>query len=134
MPVLVALASDSRKLTFPMGRQPCLCFELGSTSRIFTNLLRVSMSLIIRLNTLIIIYLHGMLLLRVTNQDTLIAEDTAILLLQNLSTQKVYFDTNIQFSGLLIDPVQLTLLLTPQKKYINSALRCAEYLKSLLWN
>ena len=62
----------------------CLCFGLGPAPRIFTKLLKIRVLVLCRLNILIIIYLDGMLLIGHTIEETLMARDTVIFLLQQL--------------------------------------------------
>ena len=62
----------------------CLCFGLGSAPIIFTKLLKVPVSVLRRLNKLIIIYLDDMLIIGHTIEETLMARKTVMLLLQQL--------------------------------------------------
>ena len=61
-----------------------MCFALGPAPRIFTKLLKVSLSIVRKLNLRIIIYLEGMLLLGKTFQEVLMTKYTMIFLLQHL--------------------------------------------------
>ena len=58
----------------------CLCFGLGPAPRIFTKLLKVPISLLRRLNIVIVIYLD-MLMLSRSQEEVIIARDTVIFLL-----------------------------------------------------
>ena len=99
----------------------CLCFGLGPAPRIFTKLLKVPMSLLRRLNILIVIYLDDMLIIGRTREQTEIARDTVIFLLQhlgfviNLKKSDLFPKQRIEFLGLLIDSINLTLSLTQEK-------------------
>ena len=64
----------------------CLCFGLGPAPRIFTKLLKIPVSVLRRLNILVIIYLDEMLLIGHTSEEKLMARDTAIFLLQQRVT------------------------------------------------
>ena len=62
----------------------CLCFGLGPAPRIFTKLLKIPVSVLRRLSILIIIYLD-MLLIGHTIEETLMARDTVLFLLKEIS-------------------------------------------------
>ena len=57
----------------------CLCFGLGPAPQVFTKVLKVPISLLLRLNTRIMIYLD-MLLMSQSIERLLVARDTAIFL------------------------------------------------------
>ena len=78
-----------------------MCFALGPAARIFKKLLKVSLSIVTKLNLMIIIYLDGMLLLGKTFQEVLMTKCTMIFLLQHL-------DFVINFKKTLIIPTQKT--------------------------
>ena len=71
-----------------MGRESlrflCLCFGLGTASRVLTKILKVPISLLRRLNIRILIYLDDMLLMFQSIERLLIARDTVTFLLQHL--------------------------------------------------
>ena len=97
----------------------CLCFGLGPTPRIFTKILKVPISLIRRLNIRIVIYLDDMLGRSI--KKVLIATDTVIILLQhlgfviNLKKSILTPQQKIEFLGLLVDSLNMSLSLTPEK-------------------
>ena len=62
----------------------CLCFGLGPALNVFTKLLKIQVSVLGRLNILIKIYLDDMLLIGHTIEETLMARETVIFLLQQL--------------------------------------------------
>ena len=62
----------------------CLCSGLGPAPIIFTKLLKIPVSELRRLNILIMIYLDDMLLIGHRIEETLMARDTLIFLLQQL--------------------------------------------------
>ena len=99
----------------------CLCFGLDPARRIFTKLLKIPVSVLRRLNILIIVYLGDMLLIGHTIEETLIARDTVIFLLQqlgfvlNLKKSVLTSTQRIEFLGVTVDPLIMTLSL-PEKK------------------
>ena len=101
----------------------CLCFSLGPVLRIFTKILRVPISIIriAILNITIAIYLDDMLLLGRSIKDVLIATDMVIFLLQhlgfviNLIKSILTPSQKIEFLGLLVDSLNISLSLTPEK-------------------
>ena len=62
----------------------CLCFGLGPTPRIFTKLLKIPVSVLKRINNLIVIYLDDKLFKDQTMEEILMSRDTVIFLLQHL--------------------------------------------------
>ena len=99
----------------------CLCFGLGPAPRVFTKILKIPIAILRRLKIRIIIYLDDMLMLAKSIQEILIAKDTVIYLLQHLGfvinlKKSVLIPTQkIEFLGLIIDSVELTLSLTQEK-------------------
>ena len=59
----------------------CFCFELSPAPRIFTKLLKIPLSMLRRLNILVITYLDDMLLIGYTIEEALTVRDTVIFLL-----------------------------------------------------
>ena len=99
----------------------CLCFGLGATPRVFTKILKVPISLLRRLNIRILIYQDNTLLMLHSLERLLVARDAVIFLLQHFD-----FVTNfkksvmepvqtIEYLGLVIDPIRMTLSLTEDK-------------------
>ena len=101
----------------------CLCFGLGSASLILTKILKVPISLLRRLQILVIIYLGDMLLMSQTLalEELLMSRDTMIFLLTqlgfviNLKKSVLVPVQQIEFLGLEIDSVEMKLFL-PQRK------------------
>ena len=99
----------------------CLYFGLGPALRIFTKLLKIPIAVLRRIQIRIIIYLDNMLLMSQTINGLEIAKDTLIFLLQSLgfvtNLQKSVLEPlqKIEFLGLEIDSVRMTLTL-PQEK------------------
>ena len=87
-----------------------------------------------RLNILIIIYLDDMLLIDHTIEETLVARDTVIFLLQplgfvlNLKKLVLTPTQRIEFLGLTVDSLIMTLSL-PEKKVSNVQKQCQELLQ-----
>ena len=113
----------------------CLRFGLGLAARIFTKILKVPISLIRSLNISIVIYLDDMLLLGRSVKEVLVATDTVIFLLQHLGfviNLKKFILTHqqkIEFLGLLVDSLNMSLSLTPEKlKTVTS--QCLEMYKT----
>ena len=59
----------------------CLYFSLGPAPRIFTKLLKKTVSVLSRINIQIVIYLDDMLIMGQTVQEILMSRDTVIFLL-----------------------------------------------------
>ena len=112
----------------------CLCFRLGPAPKFFTKLLKIPVSVLRRLNILIIIYLDDMLLIDHTIEETLVARDTVIFLLQplgfvlNLKKLVLTPTQRIEFLGLTVDSLIMTLSL-PEKKVSNVQKQCRELLQ-----
>ena len=106
----------------------CLCFGLGPAPRVFTKLLKVPMAVLRRLNILIIIYIDDMLVIGRSFQETVMARDTIVFLLQhlgfllNLEKSVLTPCQEIEFLGLKINSVTMTLSL-PQEK-VEKVLAC----------
>ena len=79
----------------------CLCFELGPAPSIFTKLLKIPVSLLRRLDILIIIYLEDMLLIGHTIEETLVTRDTVIFLL--LPSSVLTPTQRVEFLGVTVD-------------------------------
>ena len=98
-----------------------LCFGLDPAPRIFRKLLKIPVSVLHRLHILIIIYLDDMLLIGHTIDETLMARDTVILLLQqlgfvlNLKKLVLTPTQRIEFLGVTVDSLIMSLSL-PEKK------------------
>ena len=98
----------------------CLCFGLGPARRIFTKLLKVSMTVLRRINIKIIIYLDDLLLTGHSLEELFMSRDTVIVLLQHLGFSinwKMSVLTPVQeiFLGLAIKSVSLELSLNKTK-------------------
>ena len=99
----------------------CLCFGLGLAPRLFTKLLKIPISLLIKINIRVIIYLDDMLILSHTIREAHMSRDTVIYLLQNLgfiiNVKKSILHPcqKIEFLGMEIDSIKMTLSLTPEK-------------------
>ncbi len=83
------LAPVSRKLirfwwNGTLYRYLSLVFGLGPAQWIFTNILKVPMTLLRKLNFRIIIYIYDMLIMGKTVKETELAMDTTLYLLHNL--------------------------------------------------
>ena len=61
----------------------CLCFGLGSAPQIFTKLLGISISPLIKINIRVKIYLDDMFIVSHTIKEAQMSRDTVIYLLQN---------------------------------------------------
>ena len=113
-----------------------LCFGLAPAVRIFTKLLKIPISMLRRLNILIIIYLDDMLLISRTIEETLMARDTVIFLLQllgfvlNLKKSVLTPTQRIDFLGVTVDLSTMTLSL-PQKKVSEVQKQCLVLLQKL---
>jgi hypothetical protein len=99
----------------------CLCFGLGPAPRLFTKLLKVPVSMLRRINIRIIIYLDDMLLFGVSMEEITTARDSTIYLLESLgfviNYQKSVLQPtqNIEFLGVVINSVTMTMSLTEEK-------------------
>ena len=75
----------------------CLCFGLDPAPRIFTELLKIPISILRRINVRMIIYLDGMLLMCHFIEEISMCCDTVILLQHlgfTMNWKKVCFDTS----------------------------------------
>ena len=99
----------------------CLCFGLGPALRIFTKLLKVSMTILCRINIKIITYLDDMLLIGHSLEEILMNRDIVVFLLQHLGfvinwKKSVLTPVHeIEFMGLAITSVTLELSLNKAK-------------------
>ena len=99
----------------------CLCFGLDPAPRIFTKLIKVPISVLSRINIRVIIYLDDMLLMGQTMEEILMSRDTTIFLLQHLgfilNMEKSILNPvqEIEFLGLTVNPVKMTLSLSEPK-------------------
>ena len=115
-------------------RVSCLCFGLGPAPRIFTNLLKVPVSVLRRLNILIIVNLDDMLLIGHTIEEKLIARDTVVFCLQqlgfvlNLQKSVLTPTQRIQFLGAAVDSLIMTLSRS-EKKASKVQKQCQELLQ-----
>ena len=123
----VALNESSRKLIrFKWGGNLyeflCLCFGLGPAPRIFTKLLKIPIAILRRLNIRVIIYLDVMLIMGHSIDQARMGRDTVVFLLQHLgfviNLKKSVFTPiqQIEFLGMLVDSVKLSLSLTKEKR------------------
>ena len=102
-------------------KNECLCFGLAPAPRVFTNILKVPISLLHRLNIRILIYLDDMLLMSQSIERLVIVRDTVIFLLQHLgfviNLKKSVMEPvqTIEYLGLVINSIQITLSLTEEK-------------------
>ena len=98
-----------------------LCFGLGPAPRVFTKLLKISMSLLRKINIRLIIYFEDMLILSHTIGKARISQDMVIHLLQSLGfiidikKSILYLHQKIKFLGMEIDSVKMILSLTPER-------------------
>ena len=99
----------------------CLCFGLGPAPQVFTKILKVPVSLLCRLNIRVLIYLDDMLLMSQSIERLLVARNTIIFLLQhlglviNLKNSVMEPIQTIEYLGLVITSIQITLSLTEEK-------------------
>ena len=111
-----------------------LCFGLGPAPNIFTKLIKIPVSVLRRLNILIIIYLDDMSLIGHTIEEALMARDTAIFLLQqlgfvlNLKKSVLTPTQRADFLGVTVDSLIMTLSL-PEKKVSKVQKYCQELLR-----
>ena len=122
----VPLHQNSRKFIRFQWREKMyqflvLCFGLSPAPRIFSKLLKIPIALLRRLNVRLIIYLDDCLLLGATVQETLMARDTLIYVLQHLgftvNFQKSVLDPSqtIEFLGINVDSNKMKLSLPEEK-------------------
>ena len=62
----------------------CLCFGLGLAPRIFTKILKIPISMLLRINIELIIYLDDILIMGRSLEEILMSQDKVIFLLQHL--------------------------------------------------
>ena len=99
----------------------CPCLSLGTAPLIFTELLKVSLAVLTRVNMLIIIYIDDMLIIGRTKNEVESTRNTLIYLLQhlefllNLKKSVLQPCQEIEFLGLVVNSVNLTLSL-PYKR------------------
>ena len=122
----VPLHKDSRKLVLFLWAGNlyeflCLCFGLGPAPRIFTNLLKVPVSVLRRLMIRVITYLDYLLILGNSMSEIFLARDSVIFLLQHLgfviNLKKCVLDPaqEIEFLGLIVNSQTMTLPLPAEK-------------------
>ena len=111
----------------------CLYFGLGPSPRLSTKLIKVLVSILCKLYIRIIVYLDDFLILGKTLEEAILSRDTVIYLLQNLGfvinlKKSVLHPTQrIQFLGMIIDSVEMTVSL-PQEKVESISKRCQDIL------
>ena len=97
----------------------CLCFGLAPAPLIFIKILKVPISLVRRLQILVIIYLNDMLLMSQTLEELLMSRDTIFFLLTqlgflfNLKKPILVLVQQIEFLGLDMK------LILPQKNFFH---------------
>ena len=104
----------------------CLCFGLGPAPRIFTKLLKIPVSVLHRLNILIINYLDKMLLTGHSVEEMLMARDflQQLEFVLNLKKSVLTPTQKVDFLGVTLDSFIMTLSLPekkvskPQKQYL----------------
>ena len=110
----VSLVRETLRVSLPL-------FGIGPAPRIFTKLLKILVSVLRRLNILIIIYLDDMLLIGYTIEETLMARDTVIFLLQqlgfvlNLKKSVLTPTQRIESLGVTVDSLIMTMSLVEKK-------------------
>lgn len=120
------LGRSSRKFVrFQWGKDIyqflCLCFGLGPAPRLFTKLMKVPVSILRRLNIRLIIYLDDILIMGSTEREILMARDTVIYMLEalgfviNWAKSELKPTRRMEFLGILIDSVNMTMLVTEEK-------------------
>ena len=99
----------------------CLCFGIRSAPKIFTKLLKIPIATLYRIIIIHIIYLDDIMLIGKNLEEILLKQDTLIFLLQKLSilvnSKKSLFKPThqIEFSGLIINTLPMTLSSTEEK-------------------
>ena len=112
----------------------CLCFGLSPAPRVFSKILKVPISLLRRLGVRLIIFLDDILLVASTPEELRRMRDTTIFLLQSLgfliNVKKSVFEPTqkIEFLGMVVDSVEMTLSL-PEEKVIARRKQCSEMLE-----
>ena len=113
----------------------CSSFGLGSAPRIFTKLLRIPVAVLRMINIRIIVYLDDFLLMSQTIEDLEMARDTLIFLFQQLGfvinlKKSVLTPTQlIEFLGLMIDSVTMSLSL-PEEKVVYLRQKCQNLIQN----
>ena len=113
----------------------CLCFWISPAPRIFTKIMKIPVSILRRLNIRIVIYLDDFILMGRSLKEILIARETTIFLLQhlgliiNLEKSNLTPSTTMEFLGILIDSIRMTLLL-PREKVNKIISNCQQIQKS----
>ena len=125
--------------SFSMGRKfiqiHLLMFWPGSSPLIFTELPMIPVALLRRIIVRIIIFLDSMLVIAQTLKEILQAKETLIFLLQNFgfvinfTKSQLIPVTEMEFLGLLINSVNMTLAL-PQEKVLDIQNQCAQLIAS----
>uniref|UniRef100_A0A7M5V2U2 Reverse transcriptase domain-containing protein n=1 Tax=Clytia hemisphaerica TaxID=252671 RepID=A0A7M5V2U2_9CNID len=112
----------------------CLCFGLSPAPRVFSKILKVPISLLRRLGIRLIIFLDDILLIASTPEELRQMRDTTIFLLQSLgfliNVKKSVFEPTqkIEFLGMIIDSIKMTLSL-PEEKVVAIKKQCSEMLE-----
>ena len=112
---------------------------LGPAPRIFTKLLKIFIAILRRIQIRIIIYLDDMLLMNQTTNDLEIARDTLTFPLEslgfviNLQKSALVPLKKIEFLGLEIDLVRMTLTLQHGKKMRLKHQKFISNLRTTLW-
>ena len=118
------LHPKSRKyVRFQWGRKIyqflCLCFGLGPAPRLFTKLMKVPIALLRRLKIRLIIYLDDILIMGSSAEEILMARDTVIYVLQafviNWAKSVLEPAQEMEFLGIMINSVEMSMLLTEEK-------------------
>ena len=100
----------------------CLCFGLEPAPKIFKKLMRISIYLLRKLYVRLIVFLGDILLMALSKEGLTLERDTLINLFQNLgfliSSKKSVLKLcqNIQFLGMKINSIEMTLTLSQEKK------------------
>ena len=105
----VPLSKDySNMIQFPRSgnlyKFLCLCFVLAPAPRMFLKPLKAPASILWTLNIRIIIHLDGLLLLKMTVEEILMAKDPVITLLEHLDYIHFFFKTNNRFNHIVTGP------------------------------
>ena len=115
---------EVRKVSRGLSTSSCVCFGLGPVRRMLTNLLKILISLLRKINIRVIIYLDHVLILSQTIREARMSRDTVLYLLQNMSfiidikKSILHPCQKTEFVGMKIDSIKMTFSLTPdQKRY-----------------
>ena len=112
----------------------CLCFGLGPAPRIFTNLMKIPIAILRRLNMTLIIFLDDILLMATTEKELFQGRDTLIFLLKslgfliNVKKSQLNPTQKIQFLGVNIDSIKMEASL-PQEKLEKTDSQCQDILE-----